>query len=59
MLPEPNSRSGKKWTIPELILLEREHDLLQLSVEEIAKRHGRSVLAIVWRLELEGFPLNY
>ena len=48
-------RFGNRWTIPELIALEREHDLLQLSVEEIAKRHGRSVLAIVWRLEQEGF----
>jgi len=49
------SRFGNKWTIPELIALEREHDLLELSVAEIAKRHGRSVLAIVWRLEQEGF----
>jgi len=48
-------RFGKKWSIPELIALEREHELLELSVEEIAKRHGRSVSAIIWRLEIEGF----
>lgn len=54
-MPEIKSRSGNKWTIPELIDLEREHDLLGLSVEEIAVRHRRSVFAIIWRLELEGF----
>lgn len=35
--------------------IKREHDLLGLSVEEIAVRHRRSVFAIIWRLELEGF----
>ena len=46
-------RSGNKWTIPELIALEREYDLLQLTVQDIAKLHKRTVLAIVSRLESE------
>lgn len=54
-MPEINSRAGNRWTIPEVLSLQREHELLELGVEEIAKRHGRSVLAIIWRLELEGF----
>lgn len=53
-IPIIKSRSGYKWTIPELLCLEREHDLLGLSVEEIAIRHRRSVVAIIWRLEQEG-----
>jgi len=47
------TRSGNKWTIPELIALEREYDLLQLTVQEIAKLHKRTVLAIVSRLQSE------
>ena len=50
-----NLRFGKKWTIPELIALEREYDLLELTVQEIAKRHQRSVSAIEARLAYEGF----
>jgi hypothetical protein len=48
------TRSGNKWTIPELIALEREYDLLQLTVQEIAKLHKRTILAIVSRLQSEG-----
>jgi cobalamin biosynthesis protein CobT len=53
-MPHYCLRAGNKWTIPELIALEREYDLLELPVQEIAERHKRSVLAIVARLELEG-----
>lgn len=49
-----NLRSGKKWTIPELISLEREYDLLELTVQEIAQRHNRTVFAVVAKLESEG-----
>ena len=48
------SRFGKKWTIPELIALEREFDLLHLSVHDIAKLHKRTDSAIVSKLQSEG-----
>jgi hypothetical protein len=47
-------RAGNKWTIPELIALQREYELLELTVQQIAQRHKRSVFAIVARLESEG-----
>ena len=50
-MPHYCLRSGNKWTIPELNALEREYELLELTVQEIAVRHKRSVLAIVVRLE--------
>lgn len=50
-----NMRYRNKWNISELLSLQREYELLELSVQEIAKRHRRSVRAILFRLELEGF----
>ena len=47
-------RAGNKWTIPELIALQREYELLELTVQEIALRHKRTVFAILARLETEG-----
>ena len=49
-----NARSGNKWSIPELITLQREYELLELTVDEIAQRHKRTVFAILARLESEG-----
>ena len=54
-LPPSSIRSWNRWTIPELIALEREYDLLELTVLEIAQRHNRTESAIVSRLESEGF----
>jgi len=53
-MPHYCLRAGNKWTIPELITLQREYELLELTVQEIAQRHKRSVFAIVARLESEG-----
>ena len=53
-MPHYCLRAGNKWTIPELITLQREYELLELTVQEIAERHKRSVFAIVARLESEG-----
>jgi hypothetical protein len=53
-MPHYCLRAGNKWTIPELITLQREYELLELTVQEIAQRHKRSVCAIVARLESEG-----
>jgi hypothetical protein len=48
-------RSGFKWTINELLSLEREYDLLEWTVQQMAEKHQRSVSAILYRLEDEGF----
>ena len=53
-MPHYYLRAGNKWTIPELIALQREYELLELTVQEIAERHKRTVFAIVARLESEG-----
>lgn len=44
-------RDGFKWTVNELLSLERGHDLLHLSIEDLAKKHQRSVRAITFKLE--------
>jgi hypothetical protein len=48
-------RSGFKWTINELLSLQREYELLEWTVQQIAKKHERSVEAILFCLESEGF----
>ena len=52
-------RHGLKWTIPEILRLQREYELMGLSIEEIAFLHYRSERAISWRIELEGFSCDY
>lgn len=47
-------RFRNRWTINECIQLEREFELLQLSIDEIAKRHQRTPCAIISRLAYEG-----
>ena len=47
-------RSGFKWTVNECLRLEREYDLLKLSVDEIALLHKRSPYAIICKLDYEG-----
>ena len=48
-------RSGNKWTINEMLSLQREYELLELTVQQIAQKHERSVTAILSKLEKEGF----
>jgi hypothetical protein len=47
-------RNGYKWTINECLRLEREYDLLQLSVPEMAALHNRTNYAIICKLQAEG-----
>ena len=47
------TRSGNKWTIPELLQLQREYELLELPVIDIANLHKRTSTAIIARLEQE------
>ena len=48
-------RSGNRWTVNELLSLQREYELLEWTVGQIAEKHQRSVEAILFRLESEGF----
>jgi hypothetical protein len=48
-------RSNKKWTVTECLQLQREYELLGLSLEEIAQLHKRSVSAIMFKLDKEEF----
>jgi hypothetical protein len=48
-------RNGYRWSIPEIIRLQREFELLELNIEEISIRHQRSPYAIANRLVDEGF----
>ena len=44
-------RNGNKWTVNELLSLQREYELLELDIQQIALKHKRTVRAILFRLE--------
>ena len=48
-----HKRSGNKWTVNEFLSLQREYELLEWSIQEIAEKHQRSVIAILFKLESE------
>ena len=48
-------RSGNKWSVNELLTLQREYELLEMDVKEISLKHERTVEAILHKLESEGF----
>lgn len=48
-------RHGNKWSVSECLRLHREFDLLQLSMPDIARLHGRSVNAIMCKIQSEGW----
>ena len=47
-------RFGNRWTINECLQLQREYELLELSIDEIAERHHRTPNAIMLKLDSEG-----
>jgi hypothetical protein len=47
-------RNGYKWSVNECLRLEREYDLLKLSVPEMAILHKRTMNAIMFKLQAEG-----
>jgi len=47
-------RHRKPWTINELLQLERNYELLELSINEISQKHQRSPRAIMNQLDKEG-----
>jgi|UniRef100_A0A6C0CHX0 DNA-binding PadR family transcriptional regulator len=48
-------RVGKKWQTPEILRLQREYELLNLSIDQIAKLHERTIYAILAKIEQEEF----
>lgn len=49
------NRNFTKWTIPEILQLQREYELLEWTIQEIALKHQRSEKAIHFKLLSEGF----
>lgn len=50
-----NMRHYNKWSVNEVLTLQREYELLELSLDEIATRHKRSTRSILFKLQSEGF----
>jgi len=48
-------RHGNRWTVNELLSLQREYELLEWTVKQIAEKHQRSVNSILFKLEEEGY----
>ena len=44
-------RSGFKWTINETLQVQREYELLNMDIEEIALKHERTVNGIIQKIE--------
>jgi hypothetical protein len=52
-------RHGNRWTIREILSLQREYELLDLSVQQMASLHQRTETAILCKLEAEGFITSW
>ena len=48
-------RHGYRWTVNEMLSLQREYELLEWTIQQIAEKHQRSVNSILFKLEEEGF----
>ena len=49
------NRAGFKWTVNEVLSLQREFELLGMTIDEIALKHKRTPNAIMYKLDQEGF----
>ena len=49
------TRNGNRWTVSETLRLQREYELLEWTIQQIAEGHDRTERAILFRLEQEGF----
>jgi hypothetical protein len=47
-------RNGYKWSVNECLQLEREYDLLKMSVPDMALKHNRTINSIMFKLQAEG-----
>jgi len=48
-------RHNNKWNNSEVISLQREYELLKMTIQEIANKHNRTVEAILYKLQAEEF----
>jgi hypothetical protein len=48
-------RHNFRWNINELLSLQREYELLEMTIQDIAAKHERTVDAILYRLQQEGY----
>lgn len=55
MISELPTRVGFRWSINEILSLQREFELLGWSIDEIAQKHKRTPNAIMFKLDKEGF----
>jgi hypothetical protein len=49
------SRNGFKWSVNEILSLQREFELLGWDIDTIAVKHNRTPIAIMYKLDKEGF----
>ena len=49
------NRCGNKWNTNEILRLQREYELLEMTIQEIAVKHERSDRAILFKLLAESF----
>ena len=54
-----NKRNGNRWTVNELLSLQREYELLEWTIQQIAVKHQRTERAILFRLESEGIIASW
>ena len=54
-----NKRNGNSWTVNELLSLQREYELLEWNIQQIAEKHQRTERAILFRLESEGIIASW
>lgn len=48
-------RHNFKWNVNEVLSLQREYELLEMTIQDIAFKHERSIDAILYKLQKEGF----
>jgi len=48
-------RHNFKWNVNELLSLQREYELLEMTIQDISDKHDRTIVAILYRLQEEGF----
>ena len=53
------TRVGFKWSVNEVLSLQREFELLGWTIEQIAQKHKRTPSAITFKLYQEGFDNHY
>jgi TATA-binding protein-associated factor Taf7 len=54
-----HKRNGNSWTVNELLSLQREYELLEWDIQQIAEKHQRTERAILFRLESEGIITSW